>query len=258
MMLQIVRNKLAEIVGEIHIDEVLSEQGWTSQVRKLVTSEGTYLLKSSYKERYRSWLKTEAQVLQRLSSEPKIPVPKYYGFVDSEEGSHLLMSFEEGITLTSALKKAESQEEREALLTSFGQFLQRFHEMIPNEKLVVKGKDWLERQLERAQVYVNRGQAEGDQGLLDTLIGNKPSQVKQTMIHGDCTTDNVLVLDGKVHRFIDVAGMTVGDPRYDEALAIRKIIKQPDDLKAFYKGYTRNRITQDEFHYFEDGLYAFF
>jgi hypothetical protein len=58
--------------------------------------------------------------------------------------------------------------------------------------------------------------------------------------------------------FIDVAGMTFGDPRYDEALAIRKFLDHPDYMEAFYQGYTRHRITKEEYEYFEEGLYMFF
>ena len=56
------------------------------------------------------------------------------------------------------------------------------------------------------------------------------------MIHGDCTTDNVLVLDGEVKLFIDVSGMTVGDPRYDVSLAISNFIDLPELLEFFYEG----------------------
>jgi aminoglycoside phosphotransferase (APT) family kinase protein len=101
-------------------------------------------------------------------------------------------------------------------------------------ELLVKESDWLDVQLERAQIYVNNGQADGSQSLLDSLIRYKSKKVNQTMIHGDCTTDNVLVVDGQVSLFIDVSGMTVGDPRYDESLAIRKMIHNPELLKAFY------------------------
>ncbi|EIM06311.1 hypothetical protein A1A1_12132 [Planococcus antarcticus DSM 14505] len=35
------------------------------------------------------------------------------------------------------------------------------------------------------------------------------------MIHGDFTTDNAFVKDVEVKLFIDVDGMSIGDPRYD-------------------------------------------
>jgi aminoglycoside phosphotransferase (APT) family kinase protein len=82
--------------------------------------------------------------------------------------------------------------------------------------------------------------------------------VQQTIIHGDCTTDNVLVFDGKVELFIDVSGMTVGDPRYDESLAIRRFLNNEEYINAFYQGYQRYRVSKNEFCYFDQGLYEFF
>nr|WP_207789232.1 phosphotransferase [Neobacillus terrae] len=94
--------------------------------------------------------------------------------------------------------------------------------------------------------------------MLSQLKYEKPLPVQQTMIHGDCTTDNVLVIDGKVQLFIDVSGMTVGDPRYDESLAIRNFVNNPEYIQAFYEGYKRYKVTHEEFQYFEQGLYEFF
>jgi aminoglycoside phosphotransferase (APT) family kinase protein len=245
---------LGNIAGEIIGIEKLPEQGCTSEVSHVVTKSGSYLLKSAYKEKYREWLNAEAKVLQNLSSQYSVPVPKYFGFVEERDGSHLLMSFEEGTTLTAALRKAVTLSEKERLIRSFGRFVQKLHEQDP---VFNTEDDWLDKQLIKAQLYAETGQSEGSLELLEQLKSSKPQNVKQTMIHGDCTTDNVLVINGEVEIFIDVAGMTVGDPRYDEALAIRKFRHHPDLLAAFYKGYTRYRVSQEEFQYFE-GLYDFF
>lgn len=105
---------------------------------------------------------------------------------------------------------------------------------------------------------MEQGVAEGGMALLESLILRKPAPVPASMIHGDCTTDNVLVTDGEVYLFIDVAGMTVGDPRYDESLATRRFRNDPELLDAFYEGYTRYRVTEEERQYFHEGLYAFF
>ena len=76
------------------------------------------------------------------------------------------------------------------------------------------------------------------------------------MIHGDCNPDNELVVDGEVNCFIDVSGMTVGDPRYDESLAIGKFTGEERD--AFYEGYKRYRVSDEEFTYFYHGMYELF
>ncbi|UII57622.1 phosphotransferase [Cytobacillus spongiae] len=251
------QRKIEEVIGSIHKINVLDEQGWTSEVRRIFTGDSSYLLKSSNKEKYRTWLKTEAQVLKKLKRKTVISVPEYYGFIEGKDSDHLIMSFEDGMTLTAALTKATSSTERKSLISSFGQFLHQFHEQEPLEILKAEG-DWLEGQLIKAQNYVENGQTGGSLKLLNHLKAKKPTPVKQTMIHGDCTTDNVLVINGEVQLFIDVAGMTVGDPRYDESLAIRKFMDNPEYLSAFYEGYTRYRVTKEEFLYFDEGLYEFF
>jgi len=246
---------LKDVLGEMKEIVKLPDQGCTSEVSRIVTGDRTYVLKTAFKEKYREWLKSEAEVLESLSLQRSIPMPRFYGFREDEHASHLLMSFEKGMTLTAALKNAGSTLEKQSLIRSFGQFIMQLHKQEPVFKL---DSDWLETQLNRAHIYAESGQADGSLELLEQLIADKPNYVKQTMIHGDCTTDNVLVIDGEVRMFIDVAGMTLGDPRYDEALAIRKIRNNPELLAAFYEGYTRYRVTEEEFRYFEEGLYEFF
>ncbi|GGA71673.1 phosphotransferase [Ornithinibacillus halotolerans] len=116
------KQRLEEITSEIKEIIKLLEQGCTSQVHKIVTDEACYLLKSSFDERYRDWLNTEAQVLKKLNQLNRVPVPKFYSFIQAKDSSHLLMSFEEGITLTSALSKARDNSERKNLIRSFGRF----------------------------------------------------------------------------------------------------------------------------------------
>ncbi|MEA3318654.1 MAG: aminoglycoside phosphotransferase family protein [Bacillota bacterium] len=251
------QKKIEGVIGPIHNMSALDEQGWTSEVRKISTEDGSFLLKSSYKEKYREWLRAEARVLQKLNNHPIIPVPDYFGLFEEKDSDHLLMSFEAGMSLTSALNNSTSLKERKSLIKSFGSFLQQFHEKEPLESLKGEG-DWLEGQLTKAQSYVEKGQTGAELQLLTHLKTNKPTPVKQTMIHGDCTTDNVFVIDGEVQLFIDVAGMTVGDPRYDESLAIRNFMNNPEHLTAFYEGYTRYKVTKEEFQYFDEGLYEFF
>lgn len=251
------RRKIEGIVGEISQVHVLAEQGCTSEVRKITTKDGSYIVKTSVKEKYREWLKAEAQVLKSLNGQNSIQVPTYYGFIEEQGSSHLIMSFEEGITLTAALKEAKDLQEKKSLLRSFGQFLQVLHEMKTIESLN-HTHDWLDHQLVRADRYVRSNQTGGTAQLLEELRANKPQPVKQTMIHGDCTPDNVLVVEGEVRLFIDVAGMTVGDSRYDESLAIGRFVDQDELKRAFYEGYTRYKVTKEEYRYFDEGLYEFF
>lgn len=248
---------IERIVGRIYRVEKLSEQGCTSKVRKIMTESGTYLLKSSFDERYQKWLKMEAVVLEKLSSQNVISVPRYYGFIEEDKSSHLIMSFEKGMTLTSALKNARDKSEELSLIRSFGHLIQQLHE-IELPEFLYRENDWLEEQLSRAEKYLQEGQTEGSSQLLEKLLSTKPFRFTQTIIHGDCTTDNVLVVDGKVSLFIDVSGMTIGDPRYDESLAIGCFVNESDSVEAFYQGYRRYRVSKEEYQYFYEGLYEFF
>ncbi len=251
------KKKIEAIIGDVKTTYLLEEQGWCSDVRKIVADNGIFLLKSSVKERYRNWLRTEAQLLEQLDEEKQVPVPKYYGYIEEADSSHLLMSFENGVSLTTALREAQSLTEKKSLIKSFGKFLQQFHDQKPIKLLEHEG-DWLERQLAKAQFYIDNGQTEGSQELLNELKATKPASIKPTMIHGDCTTDNVLVMNGEVNLFIDVAAMTVGDARYDLSLAIRDFVEKSELLDAFYEGYRRYRVSPEEFHFFDEGLYEFF
>jgi aminoglycoside phosphotransferase len=255
-MTETFRVKIEMAIGSIKTMGVLAEQGCTSEVRRVVTEKRTYLLKSAFKEKYRTWLKAEADVLERQVIEQYVPVPTFYHFIEEKDSSHLLMSFEKGVTLTKALREVTSIEEKYKLIRSFGSFLYHFHEM-GTLTAWRQEKDWLEEQLEKAAYYVETGQTEGTLDLLKQLRSTKPRPIRQTMIHGDCTTDNVLVVDGEVQLFIDVAGMTIGDSRYDEALAIGSFDCNPAYIQAFYEGYTRYKLSKDEYTYFE-GLYEFF
>lgn len=252
-----VQTQIESIVGLVIKLELLDDQGATSKVCRSETEQGTFALKSCFKDRYRQWLSAEAEVLQKLSNVEAIPTPTFHGFFEIEESSHLITSFEAGVTLTAALEAAVSLDEKKRLIASFGRFLQRFHEL-PAPPSFESQSNWLDRQFEKAKRYIELGQTSGSQVLLEELKATRPTPVTPTIIHGDCTTDNVLVRDEEVALFIDVAGMTVGDPRYDVALAIEDFHEDGELLEAFYSGYTRFRISEEEFRYFEHGVYEFF
>lgn len=194
---------IQEKIGVVHSMERLAEQGCTSEVCRIYKNDHSCILKSSVKEKYREWLAAEARVLETLNQNSTISVPKFYAFFEQDDSSHLLMSYEEGITLTAALRQAVSFSEKRRLITSFGSFLLQLHDYKPHD-LFIKSEDWLDTQLGRAEAYIKNGQTDGTLDLLEVLRNNRPKQVKQTMIHGDCTTDNVLVMNGEVKMFIDV------------------------------------------------------
>lgn len=69
-----------DIIGTIRRVNVLDDQGCTSEVLQIFTDDSSYLLKSSFKEKYLEWLKAEAQVLESLNNKNLIRVPNYMVF----------------------------------------------------------------------------------------------------------------------------------------------------------------------------------
>lgn len=125
MMDDQLKKEIEAIVGKVNSITLLSNQGCTSSVQRITTGRNGFLLKTSYKEKYREWLKSEAEVLKKLVSHTEIPVPTYYGYIEEADRSHLIMSFEAGMTLTSALKMAGTTVEKKALMKGFGELLQK-------------------------------------------------------------------------------------------------------------------------------------
>jgi aminoglycoside phosphotransferase (APT) family kinase protein len=252
-------NFLQDCVGDVKDVVTLKNQGCTSLVNKVTTISGdSYILKSAEKTIYQEWLKDEAATLLALNNQHEIPVPSYYGFTQLNNQSHLLMSYEIGETLAQLLSRSIGEHEKYKLIESFGCLLNKLHRVNTENQILNSPNDWLENQLKKAERYLNFEETEGDKELLEFLKENKPESTQKTYIHGDSTVDNVLVNNGEVYMFIDVAALTIGDPRYDEALAIRKFLNNKEYLTSFYKGYTRYKINKNEFNYFCNGLYEFF
>lgn len=89
----------------------------------------------------------------------------------------------------------------------------------------------------------------------------RPKRIDSTLIHGDFTIDNVLVNDSNIVGIIDWSGAGFGDPRYDVALAIRpkhNAFENEQDKEIFFNAYGTLRLNDEEYNYFENGLYQFF
>ncbi|MGX8177149.1 phosphotransferase [Exiguobacterium artemiae] len=196
----------------------------------------------------------EATVMQTFKSQ-HIIIPTYIDYMEDEQQDYLLMSYIAGETLTTALANA-SELQRLELIRAFGRFLRQLHTRETSS--THSSKDWLDKQLLQADHYIKQGWTSGSRELLNALSTKQPEPVPATRIHGDCTTDNLLVRDNAIVAFIDVAGMTVGDPRYDEALATRSFRTDIKMLDAFYSGYGFSPISEETFRYFDDGLYEFY
>jgi aminoglycoside phosphotransferase (APT) family kinase protein len=93
--------------------------------------------------------------------------------------------------------------------------------------------------LEVAEYSLKNFAVNGSVGLLDHLRCARPKVVPATSIHGDYTTNNVIVENGKVTGIIDWCWGAVGDLRYDLALATEpEIALTKEDVEAFYDGYS--------------------
>ncbi|OIN66611.1 hypothetical protein BLD48_09845 [Exiguobacterium sp. KRL4] len=250
-----IKQRIEQKVGLIHSIHPVAEQGGTAIVYHMKTLDGTFILKQASLPRYREWLAQEATVMKTFKSQQHITIPTYLDYIEDEQQDYLLMSYIAGETLTTALADA-SELQRLALIRSFGRFLRQFH--MSENISTHSSQDWLDKQLLQADHYIKQGWTNGSHKLLNALSTKQPEPVPETWIHGDCTTDNLLVLDNEIVAFIDLAGMTVGDPRYDEALATRSFRKDIQMLDAFYSGYGFPPISEETFRYFDNGLYKFY
>ena len=249
-----IKQRIEQKVGLIHSIYPVAEQGGTAIVYHVKTLDGTYILKQASLPRYREWLAQEATVMQTFKSQ-HIIIPTYIDYMEDEQQNYLLMSYIAGETLTAALANA-SELQRLELIRAFGRFLRQLHTRETSS--THSSQDWLDKQLLQADHYIKQGWTNGSRELLNALSTKQPEPVPTTRIHGDCTTDNLLVRDNGIVAFIDVAGMTVGDPRYDEALATRSFRTDIKMLDAFYLGYGFSPISEETFRYFDDGLYEFY
>lgn len=252
-MTEATRVRIEHLTGDIEHVEKLCEQGGTSIVYRIEAKKGSYLLKTATEARYQEWLAEEAIVLEEwMQREPGF-LPEYVGFFKTEQQSHLLMQWRDGMTLTTALRQATS-EQRIQLWQAFGTYLFQFHQRTTGGT----SQEWLTERLMTAERYVASAWTSGTMDLLKQLKSSCPEPITASWIHGDCTTDNLFIATDGTLSFIDVGAMRPGDRRYDIALAISPIIDDPSALDAFYEGYRFERLTKREFDYYEHGLYSFF
>lgn len=236
-------------------------QGHTSDVGIVESAKGSFVLKRTKGEQYCSWLSNEVNVLKYLSN-TKIPIPKVYRFVDKidKNQSWALMQFFEGETLRQALPKEKNKNKKHEMIFNFGVVLAQIHST-PCPKDIIWDSNWLEEMLRRAEFNLKHYSVDGTPELLEQLKTNKPTPVKNTLIHGDFTIDNVIFHEGKATSVIDWSGGAFGDPRYDLSLAIRpkpNAIETDSEINAFFEGYGKNILNKREYKYFENGLYEFF
>lgn len=254
-------DKILEYIGEIYNMEY-PPQGCTSTVCKVESAKGNFIIKHSHGKQFSQWLEKENQVLQVIG-DLGIPIAKPHLFV-KEEGDEpltwLLMDYIPGRSLRSTLREITSFDQKLELLFQFGQVLRKIHAAKVPPELIVDQRSWVDRKVEEAAFNWQNFEVDGDETLLKRLQIEKPGPVQETFIHGDYTLDNVLVQGNQIIAVIDWTDGLLGDPRYDLALATRSKpegFNQAEEMEAFYAGYGKEPITQEEFEYFVD-LYEFF
>ncbi|WP_041087421.1 phosphotransferase family protein [Jeotgalibacillus soli] len=241
---------------------VFPQQGWTSDVGVIESEQGMFILKRTRTEQFNSWLHKEVFVLNSLTTQTALPIPKVHKYIERKEQSQsfALLEFFEGETLRTALLKEKNEARRQEMIFLFGKTLAHIHST-PCPDDLKSSQLWLDDMLQAAQYNLDYYETEGDQALLERLKANKPKPFKQTLIHGDFTIDNVLVQNGNVTSIIDWSGGAFGDPRYDASLAIRpkpNAFENERDIAIFFEGYGEKIVSPDEYIYFENGLYNFF
>ncbi|QHW34306.1 aminoglycoside phosphotransferase family protein [Paenibacillus rhizovicinus] len=251
---------ILDLIGPVN-DVRQPKQGHTSTVGHVIAKEGEFIVKRCDRPPYRDWLRKEHRNLLLLQSSG-LPVPRVLSFCDEDESgaSWLVTSYIEGIRLREFLAWEKSAAKRERAIHSYGAFLRAIHVAAPPAELAGQD-DWLGEMLRQSAFDLAHYEVDGTADLLEELRWARPAPVTNTLIHGDFTIDNVLVCQDAVVGAIDWGGAAVGDPRYDIALAIRpktNAFEQAADIELFYEAFGLRRISEQEYNYFEGGLYAFF
>jgi aminoglycoside phosphotransferase (APT) family kinase protein len=248
---------IEKISSTIHIVDSLPEGG-TSEVALLTTDAGKFVLKRSKRAPFDEWLKREAEVLGQLAG-TGLPVPQLIAFLEEPPCIWALMSFIEGETVRSALRRTLETGERRQVIKAFAEALKLLHKTPVPDRLK-HHQSWIDRMLEEAEDNLHHYETDGSPELLEQLKRERPVIMEECLIHGDCTVDNVMVKDGRLAGIIDWSGGTSGDPDYDIALAVRPkpgIFSWSEDRDLFFEAYGKS-ISPETYRYYAEGLYEFY
>lgn len=249
---------IREWLGEI-TNLVAPAQGCTSHLAVIEAERGMFVLKQSADPLFARWLAREQQVLHWLA-QTALPVPHPRLFVEDGGGMWLLMDYLPGESLTEALSHADAGT-RASLMLNFGAVLATIHATPPPPGMPLQtAAEWLDAALETGAMHLREFRNLYDDPELPDLLARlrreRPATVPATLIHGDFTTDNVLVAEGRITGVIDWAGGAVGDPRYDLALAFdadeEEIALTAEEMAAFFAGYGDAPLSESERQYFLD------
>lgn len=166
------------------------------------------------------WVEREHRVLTaQVPLRLPIPRPLYYER-SSAEAAWLAMEFLPGEPMRAALAREADATRRSELLTNWGAALRQLHASAPPAELRTE-MDWVDRALARAAHNLAHFQNDNmTPELLRWLQENRPAPGRHGLIHGDCTVDNTLVLNGQVK----IASATL--PRSTQAMGARPSLRR--------------------------------
>ncbi|SDO48530.1 phosphotransferase family protein [Alkalicoccus daliensis] len=252
--------EIKDFVGTIK-SITFPRQGYTSNVGVIECKNGFFVLKRTKGMPNNTSLNREVSVLNHLAA-TNLPIPTVHQFVEQETNNQSWALFEliEGETVRTALSNEVAEEKRQEIIFNFGKILAQVHSTPCPSELIYE-KSWLDEMLAQADINLKTSTVDGDAELLQHIKVIKPAEIKQVLIHGDFTIDNVIVNHGKVAGIIDWGGGSYGDPRYDVSLAVRpkpKAFETENDKELFFKGYGARIMNEWDYNYFVKGLYEFF
>lgn len=236
-------------------------QGYTSDVGIIESEQGLFVLKRTKGEQFGSWLRQEVLVLDSLAN-TNLPVPRVHLYLEHRRPNECwaLFDYLAGETLRQVLAQERNFDRRHEAIFNFGCILSKIH-ATPCPDVLKREVPWIDRMLLQAKFNLEHYPVDGNEELLNRLIADKPEPIKQTLIHGDFTIDNVLVKAGEITGVIDWSGGAFGDPRCDVSLAIRPkpdVFRDQTEADIFFKGCGGRTIIDEDFTYFAEGLYEFF
>jgi aminoglycoside 3'-phosphotransferase-2 len=251
-----------EFVDQIGAIQNISfpRQGHTSLVVKIETHDHQFIIKKTEHGLFNEWLSEEYKALQYIST-TGLPVPKAYAFHIQDKSRWLLMDYIDGVSLRHFLSGNPNPRDREKVISHYGLCLKQIHESQCPIGLRKNDQSWLDTMLMKASHNLANYNVDGTEELLIRLKNDRPKPIENTLIHGDFHTNNVLVNYNNVIGIIDWPRAAFGDPRFDIALAIRHkqdVFDQKGDKELFFESYGRLRITDEEYRYFQEGIYKFF
>jgi Ser/Thr protein kinase RdoA (MazF antagonist) len=261
------------VLGDIYA-VTSPKQGATSQVWIVECAAGMRVVKYASRAPYVDWLMREGFVLKVFSwglgfgkneREITFPFPKLYldgANLNDPPIPYLVMSVLPGEPLSNVMAGEDDPTRRLHWMSKFGTVLRQIHDT-PAKLMLRYRIPWLEERLKTAADYIEAGfelDADDPVALLEQMRAERPTSVRQRLIHGDFMWDNVLVQDGEITGIVDWGGAAYGDPRYDLALAI---LPHEDgelsdtEVAAFYTAYGCEPLSKTDYDYFIN-LYEFF